>query len=103
MADPLNEEQQLALAQTAFVVNHIRPFAQLVRNNYWAAKAAKALWEQKQFDGKFPSDGTVIDDSVFPPITGKLVNLAFESMQAFVADLEANENAKLKQLLDLIQ
>lgn len=103
MPDAIDPEVQLAKSQTAFVVNHIRPVAELLVKTYWASKAAIIQWSQKQFDGKFPGDGTVIDNSVFPPITGKLVNVAFDNMEAFVADLEANENTKLKQLLDLIQ
>lgn len=97
MADITNAEA------VRFCNEKVRPLADVATRYYYASKALVNEWNATDMTSKIPNtadvvmDGSAVDGR--SPITGANVVGLKNAVAAFVADLEANNNAKLNVLL----
>jgi hypothetical protein len=88
-----------------FANEKVRPLADKLTAGYYAALAFLNEWDATEMGTKIPNTSDVIVDGSATdgrsPITGANVNGLHTHASVIVADLEANDNAKLNILLQI--
>lgn len=83
----------------AFVAGRVKPNADMLAAQYWAAKRTVSEWNARNLSSVIPNTSDVIVDGTSQQLTGIQATAIITRLMEIITDYEAASNAKLNTVL----